>query len=318
VVKNGGATEIAVSRTGTLAYVTAETPTRLVRVDRSGAVRGLTEVPRQYSDPRISPNGKQIAFVVQESGSRRDIWVYGLTGSPTRLTRDGRSTRPTWTGDGQRIAWLFTEGGRDVIRWQAWDGSGKPETLTPPNQNLRIADFARTGSFFVAMTRGMIGSGDVWMGSLGATPEFRSVLSSPAIEVAPKLSPDGHWLAYTSDESGRWEVYVTSLSAPTDRHQISTNGGSEPVWAPDGRALFYRSSSQMMSASIVTSPAFEVVRRDSLFRDTFVASGEFPAYDVFPDGKDFVMLQRGEERQRVVVVVGWLDELRERMAPGKK
>jgi hypothetical protein len=113
-------------------------------------------------------------------------------------------------------------------------------------------------------------------------------------------------------ESGVSEVYVSSVQGG-GRHQVSENGGVEPVWSVDGRTLFYRAPGRLMAAAISTSPEFVVLRRDVLFADAYLRGVERPSYDVAPNGNEFVMVRRAPDQQRVIIVLGWLDELSERM-----
>jgi hypothetical protein len=113
-------------------------------------------------------------------------------------------------------------------------------------------------------------------------------------------------------ESGVSEVYVSSVQGG-GRHQVSENGGVEPVWSVDGRTLFYRAPGRLMAATISTSPEFVVLRRDALFADAYLRGVERPSYDVAPNGNEFVMVRRAPDQQRVIIVLGWLDELSERM-----
>jgi hypothetical protein len=118
-------------------------------------------------------------------------------------------------------------------------------------------------------------------------------------------------------ESGRYEIYVRQIEGEGGRHQISSDGGVEPAWAPDGRTVFYRGGGRMMAASVTLGPEVVVTRRDTLFTDTFLSGAPF-AYDITPDGQHFVMLARGAQNERAVVVLGWFDELRERLAPSTR
>jgi hypothetical protein len=118
-----------------------------------------------------------------------------------------------------------------------------------------------------------------------------------------------------SNESGRYEIYVREIVGDGGRHQISSDGGVEPAWAPDGRTVFYRTGGRMMAASVMLGTEVAVTRRDTLFTDAFLSGAAF-TYDVTPDGQHFVMLARGAQNERAMVVLGWFDELRERLAPG--
>ena len=134
----------------------------------------------------------------------------------------------------------------------------------------------------------------------------------------PALSPDGKWLAYVADETGLPEVYVRAFPGPVSRWAVSTGGGTEPRWAPDGRHLYYRSPAKVMAAAVATTPSFAVTGREELFADAFVKGEVRRNYDVSPDGKNFLMLQRGDSSQKVMVFVNWFTEIRQKLAAAKR
>ena len=316
VVKGGGAMEAAVSRNGTLVYSEGNTLRRAVLVDRAGNVRALPPAPAHYDNPQFSPTGDRIAFQISEpAGSKTDIWVYSLTlGTMTRLTRDGQSGAPDWTADGKRIAWTFGNDTSQEIRWQPSDGSGEVETLFGAEQRDWAVTFSPAGRFVAAVHSAEGTQSELYLATLDSTASAHPLIKTTGDVFTARFSPDGQWLAYASGGIGDIEVYVTAVSGRGGRFQISTAGGIEPVWAPDGHTLYYRTTSRMMAASVVTTPAFAVTRRDSLFVDSYVNGIFEHSYDISPDGKSFLMLRGGNPLQRAVVVFGWLDELRERMA----
>lgn len=317
LTKGGGAMEFAVSDDGTLAYIQGRGVQQLTIVDRRGRDRlALLAVP-DYAYPRFSPDGRRIALRLSDSlgYQHNDVWVYTIaTRTLTRLTHDGMSDRPEWSADGTRIMWLYRHDGGIALRRQAWNGSGNSETL------LESAKF--TGGAIVESRRGHVFAG-VWRGESTLSDIFvatgdppgapRTLVGTPAQEGGPKVSPDGRWLAYYGEESGSREVYVTGVSGGA-RFQVSSMGGVEPVWAPDGTALYYRSAGKLMRATIATTPEFRVVRRDTMFAHDYAMSGGAAGFDVSPDGSSFVMLRPVDRAQRVVVVTGWMDDVRERMS----
>jgi eukaryotic-like serine/threonine-protein kinase len=308
VVKAGGATEIAISPNGTLAYVEV-TGSQLVTVDRSGVARPILTGRGRYVSPRRSPTGDRIALGIRETGGPSDVWVYTpSSGTLTRLTNDGKSTSQSWTHDGRRIAWLFSDDRRRQVRRQAWDGSGTPETLVGTERDFRGVAFSPRSSVFASAN-----AAGLWVTDAEQPSQSRLVVNLPGRAYQPEISADGKWLAYRSAESGRSEVYVTSV-ASGGRHQVSTNGGSEPAWSADGRSLFYRAGGRFIAALVTTEPGFAVLRRETLFRDVYLQGVERTNYDVSPDGKEFLLVRRREDQQRAVLVFGWLGELRERMA----
>ncbi|MGQ0643706.1 MAG: protein kinase domain-containing protein [Gemmatimonadaceae bacterium] len=304
IVRPGGAAQIALSRTGTLAFVQI-TGSQLVQVNRAGIARQLLGGPGRYEGPRWSPSGDRIAVGIRDVSGATNVWVHSPTlGALTRLTSDGRSMGAAWTGDGRRVGWVV-----DVnreIRWQPWDGSGSPEVLGGLGKSFRTVDFPRRGKFFVSAA----GDG-VWATNMegDATPRHIAAVGGQS---QPAVSPDGRRIAYRATQSGVSEVYVTSV-AGGGRHQVSEDGGVQPVWGADARTLFYRAPGRFMAATISATPEFIVQRREVLFPDVYMRGVERTAYDVSDDGQKFVMIRRGNDQQRVVIVLGWLDELRERM-----
>jgi serine/threonine-protein kinase len=143
--------------------------------------------------------------------------------------------------------------------------------------------------------------------------QVQPFLQTPAGESAARFSPDGRWLAYTSTESGRPEVYVQPFPGPGGKSQISTEGGTEPVWNPNGRELFYRQSDRMMAVDIVTQPALTAGRPRLLFEGPYLLSaGNLPAYDVSPDGQRFLMVVESEQEEpptQINLVLNWFEEL---------
>jgi serine/threonine-protein kinase len=308
----GGAVEIAVSTNGTLVYAQGKTDGQLVMVDRQGRFRALRADLQRYAEPRFSPDGRRLAMTIQGTSGTPDVWVEDLAARTlTRLTNDGRSDRPSWTPDGRRIAWRARRDSTGYgISWKPSDGSGAAELLI---QDGYSALFAGNGKFFVTNTVRPTTGADIDLVALDSGRTRTQFVNSPAAEQSPRISPDGRWLAFMSNQSSKYEVYVRAISGPEGVHQISTDGASEPAWAPDGRELFYRAGAKIVSATIATTPDFAVVRRDALFDDAFQVSGNYTNYDVTRDGKEFVMVKSLGAQEPPVVVFGWLDELRQRM-----
>jgi Tol biopolymer transport system component len=320
LVKLGGATEASVSNNGTLVFSEGSATRQLVLVDHSGAARVLPLAAGQYDDPRASPTGDRIALSVTEPATAKsDIWVYSQSlGTMTRLTHDGQSGGPEWTAEGKRIAWSFGDDTMLEFRWQPSDGDGQAATLFAAKQKNWAVSFSPAGGLVTAVHSQDGIQAELVVASIDSTATMRPLIKTASDAFTPRISPDGRWIAYGSDESGANEIYVASMSGSGGRMQVSTAGGLEPVWAPDGHTIYYRTAGRMMAATVVTSPAFLVTRRDSLFADTYVTGIFFHSYDVTRDGKAFVMLRNANRSQRAIVVFGWLDELRERMALAAK
>jgi Tol biopolymer transport system component len=272
-----------------------------VWVSRDGVEQFLAAPPHDYEAPRISPDTRQVAV-----SFRGDIWLYDLsTETLTQLTHLGNkneSNRPVWTPDGKRIAFCSDQEGPTNIYWQLADGSEGPERLTTgdsTNVPMSISPDGQTLAFHkLSYYTGMdVWIYDVWMLRLSdrkAQPFLRSKLWA----ATPRFSPDGRWLAYISDETGGYEVYVQPYPGPGGAVQVSQGRGTEPVWNPNGRELFYRyrgSSRQgeMMAVDISTEPCLTVGTPRMLFEGESLGSTsrEVPNYDVSADGQRFLMVK---------------------------
>ncbi|MFI5312414.1 MAG: protein kinase, partial [Gemmatimonadales bacterium] len=307
---NGDAA-VHASRSGVLAYMHGSTLSRLVWVDKGGGVHAVRQETAAYATPRLSPDGTRIA--VEIAAALPDIWILNIaTGTLSRLTSGGGNQQPEWTPDGKSLLFASDRGGKPAIWRQPADGSGSAEKLadgvssggvpSPDGKNLLFERFST--------------SLDVMLKTIGDTQPARAWLATPAHEQEPRFSPDGHWVAYQSNETGTDEVYVRAFQGDGGRVQVSAGGGVEPRWAADGRRIFYRIGRRMMSANVVATPAFGVTTRDTLFDGLFAAGNGVAGYDVTRDGSRFLMLKGNEDDMQVVVVMNWLSELRART--GKK
>jgi Tol biopolymer transport system component len=285
-------------------------------VARNGTEQPLPAPPREYDWPRLAPDGRRIA--VEVSGQ---TWIYDTARDAlTRLTFAGTSNdAPAWSPDGTRIAVRSNrEGPPGGIFWQMADGSGADERLSTPEQVADLVQSFSPDGQFISFTRpDPRTQRDIWI--LSVRDRTRKVfLATPATEGAGRFSPDGRWLAYVSDESGQPEIYVQPFPGPGGKWQISTDGGSEPAWNPNGRELFYRTGDSMMAVPVTTQPSFSAGRPAELFKGTYLAS-TFPltgtTYDVTRDGQRFVMIKdQGASATQIKVVVNWFEELK-RLVP---
>jgi Tol biopolymer transport system component len=218
------------------------------------------------------------------------------------------------THDAARVVFRTIRG----MYWLATDGSGRaqpirgsssvidiPSSVSPDNRTLA----------FVRQTADM--SGDVYVVSLDDTAPPRALVSTPAYEGGPQFSPDGRWMAFTSDESGRTEVYVRPYSGPDRRWLVSTQGGSHPLWNRNGRELFYRSANKMMGVSVTTGPEIVLSAPRLLFEQRYSFTNQsIASYDVSPDGQRFVMVKNESDSGRLNLVLNWFEDLR-RLAPSR-
>jgi len=320
-----GAAQYSISATGTLVYIQGASHAderSLVWVNRRGEEQTLTAPPRSYVFPRLSPDYKQVGAGI--TGQESQVWLYDLTRETlTRFTFDGTLNLNTvWTPDGKRIAFQSNKDGPPNIYWQRADGSGGLERLTssefvqfpismsPDGQLLAYGEINTTTGY------------DLWVLRL-KDHQAMPFLRTPFTESVPQFSPDGHWLAYISNESGRYEVYVQPYPGPGGKWQISTDGGTEPVWNPNGRELFYRDGSKMMSVEISTQSGFTTGKPRMLFEGPYVPSpATTPNYAVSSDGQRFLMLKFVEAAEgaptQINVVLNWYEELKRRVPNQQK
>ena len=298
------------SRDGTCVYVPGGidgSKRSVVMVDRAGTVQPIALSSQSYGQPRFSPQGDKLVFWLERS--RCDVLVFDLArGSSTLLNLASDSHFPLWIADGKRIAYIANRSTGYNLFAKAADGSGSEEQLAALGVGP-IAPFAWSGrDNLIAYADG----GDIWLQQLSSDQKPRRFIESRYQETTPAFSPDGRWLAYVSDESGRSEVYVQSFPGPGGKYSISINGGSEPVWAKSGRELFFRDGDRMMVTEISTEPSFTASKPRILFVGAFFRSNSRINYDVSPDGNRFVMTKDGDQAAegQINVIVNWFDELK--------
>jgi serine/threonine-protein kinase len=319
-----GSAQYSVSATGSLAYIPGSAQgaaTRLVWVSRNGTEQALPAPPRNYTYPRLSPDGRRLALTIRDETTQTWLYDFGRD-TLTRLTFDGTVDEvPVWTPDGKRIAHISNKDGAVNIYWESADGGGSLERLTTSQDTNAPSSFSPDGKFLAYIDINGTTGYDLWVLRL-SDRKAEPFLKTPHGEAAPRFSPDGRWLAYVSDESGRYEVYVQPYPGPGGKYQISTDGGTEPVWNPNGKELFYRSGDKMMAVDISTQGGFSAGKSKMLFQGPYLPTvGTFPLYDVSPDGQRFLMLKPIEQTAsltQIVVVQNWFEELKQRAAAGTK
>ena len=189
----------------------------------------------------------------------------------------------------------------DDLWWTAADGSGRPDSLLVSAGSHFAGSVTPDGRTVVFQETGSVTNGIRTL-AFDSAPAARTIIPAAFGESNPALSPDGHWVAYQSDQTGQMEVYVLSYPEPGARVPVSLEGGSEPVWAHNGRELFYRSGDSLMVASLTLSPALAVTARRRLFSGSFLSGGAFRQYDVAPDDQHFVMISGGAAQSTLLGV----------------
>jgi hypothetical protein len=314
LVKPGGGALYDVSRNGVLVYVEGNAWVRPVITNNAGREIPLDLPGGEYSHPRWSPSGDRVVLDRLEGG-RSDIWIVGRNpGQAIRLTRDGRSNSPAWSPDGKRIGWIFSDSAAGArIVWQNADGSGSPQPIALRGYAPFFFQFTPDGKSIVAV----VGSSfrhDIVLLPIDSTIAPTVLANAPADELQATVSPDGRWVAYSTSETGRGEVYVTSVTDPSTKVQITTDGGAEPAWL-DNTTLMARRSGEFVRITLSLVSGIEVKRRETMHADLYRRGAPDRAYDVLPRTGEVVALARvNTSRDRIVVVTGWLEQLRQRMA----
>jgi serine/threonine-protein kinase len=370
---NSGAANFDISRTGALAYLQgrAEGGERtLVWVDRQGNATPLPLPPRSYVFPRISPDGRQLAYEVE--GVNHDLYTYDPARDVvSKMTTDGMSHAPVWTPDGKRIAFRSWKAGTMTMWWMPADRSAPEERLTEIGERQSLASFSPDGRYAlfdqmdVGSTatggmgdgpgNGMAGGGSMGMtdsGSMGMAGGGSMAMGGDAnmatmgtgnhiwvlpmegdrtpkpfvrtrfMEGSARFSSDGRWVAYCTNEPGKSEVFVQPWPGPGARIQVSSEGGTDPIWSHDGKELFYRNGDKMMVVAVTTQPTFQASKPRVLWEGHYSHGlnsscgppGTTEAnYDVSSDGQRFLMvkdLAQDNVSRRIVVVVNFAEELK--------
>jgi serine/threonine-protein kinase len=309
-----GGADLAVSRSGMIAYLEGSgSPDRqLIRVDRSGNERPFEAPLRSYTGPRVSPDGTRIAVTIGGAPNPpNDIWVYDVAlGTMGRLTIDSTSMHPEWSADGRYVYHRQAEARFLAVR-TATDRSTPPESLYAGLGDLIEVVPSRSGDTLITRElRSTEDDRDLFLVPLKPGGEVIKLAGGPGLQIEPALSPDGRWVAYTSEESGSREVYVRRFPGPGPRYQASSQGGQAPRWNPAGGELFFISRDTLVSVP-VRSTGNELIlgRSRPLFPVRYTTLPFHANYDVGPDGTWFVFVAaRGNQSVRgVQMVLNWFD-----------
>ncbi len=326
-----GVGQHAVSDSGTLAYIpeaSSAFPKSLVWVSRDGKEEPLPVPPNDYAFFRISPDGKRVALQAMAT-KMYNVWIWDIAREAMmRLTLDEASSNliPLWTPDGKRIVYAFdreNKFGMGDIYWKAADGTGEAEKLaSSPGRGLFPWSWSKDGKS-LALWEFTLSSiqGDIGLLSMEGDHARTPLLQAKYSEHDPRISHDGRWMAYSSNESGKMEVYVRPFpEVNTGKWQVSTNGGNSPLWSPNDRELYYRSGDAVMVTSVEIEPAFKPGKSAVLFRRSFpgirgVEAADIALWDISPDGKRFLMLRAAAagDPRKINIVLNWFEELKQRV-----
>ena len=311
--------DFAIARNGTLLYMGGQAGGGdLTLVDTAGNGRTVLADLIDPQSPRFSPDGRRIAFTAAPEGPS-EVWIYDRSlETVSRLTFEGNALYPAWTARGDTVYYSTDADSPDRDIWRrSADGSGGPEhVLERPGQQFEIVLPVTGGTALVREIRST--AGDLYVLPMIPGGEPRPWVASSFSERAPFLSPDARWAAYTSNESGQDEIYVRAFPEAEGRWQVSSGGGTEPLWSSDGRTIYYRRADTLFAAAVETTPTFAVGQRRTVFVADMLENPNHTNYDRNRRTGEFVVIARGEGTETaLVVVLNWFEEVRQRMGRGR-
>jgi len=301
-----------VSRDRTLIYRSLTTDVRqLLWRDRAGRELGTLGEADWFGSPSVSAQELRVAVDnYDEQSDQRDVWIYDLErGSKSRLTFDpGLDINPLWSPDRARVAFSSNRSGSFDLYLKDASGAGDEQRLLAVGEDLHPCGWSRDGRHIAFIRRGASTSWDIWALPMDGSGDAFPVVKTPFFEGRPRFSPDGRWIAYDSDESGRFEIYVRQFPGPGGRWQVSNSGGSEPWWSADGREIFYLDEEEnIVSVAVRAADVFTAALPEVLFRARLCQSGPRNRYVVASDGQRFLMVSpvEGQTIPPMTVVLNW-------------
>ena len=327
-----GSVDAAVATNGSLVYLSGGltvlgTPRNLVWVDREGRETPIPAEPRAYLYPRLSPDGKRIAVMAQDQ--EQDIWLWDL--ERTRLTQatfnPGFDSSPVWTPDGHRLIFSSDRAGARNLFWQPADGTGAAEIMSASPNTQGPVDVSSDGRVLIFTETFPDTSADVMQLTLDGTHRVTPLVRSRFVERNGVVSPDGRWLAYEANDSGRFEIHVRPFPDVNSGHWVaSTTGGTRPLWARNSRELFYVSlTGAVMRLGVDPGPSWAATTPTVQVKEGYLMSAIFNvgrSYDISPDGQRFLMIKEVSDASQaaaprnLIVVLNWVEELK-RLVPTK-
>jgi len=292
---------------GTLVYVPGgdDALNVVMLADPSGQVSPLVETPGTWVQPRISPDGRRV--VIRKTATNCDLWIQDRArGVLSRLTLEGDNHDPVWSPDGSRIAVHSNGAGSTGLLLLSADGSGSSTRVGDGPLELSPACWSRDGRTLICTATGSGTRTDIWTIPVDGSGPAAPFVQTEFHDTDPALSPDHDWMAYASDESGLYQVYLKTFPGPGPRIQVSTDGGRFPVWSASGRALYFESEDHLMVVDVKPGAQPEVGVPRILFTGLELRSTR--SFDPIPDGSGFVLtrtLAGTSKFKKVLVVQNW-------------
>jgi serine/threonine-protein kinase len=320
--KTTGAVHFSISNDGTLAYLPGSSSSaqrRLTWVEKNGSQTPVNMPGGQFNDVRISPDGSRVALL-QGSSMSGDVWVYDFTRETfTRFTFNTTNATPVWSADSKYIYYASVDSGADetTILRRPVDGSQDAEKVVTITHQSYLKAILPDGETAVLDAQRQTADANIVTIALKPDAKPTTLINTQFNEFGASASPDGRWLAYQSNESGRPEIYVRELAGAGGRWPISKGGGEEPRWSPDGKELYYRINGQLIAVAVETRSSFQAGTSNSLFNEVYdFRSNSGETYDVDPRGGRFLMIRppKEETSAQIRIVLNWFGELRKTAA----
>jgi Tol biopolymer transport system component len=306
---SNGLADFSVSDDGVLVYRGgASSSDRLVWLDRTGKELSEIDKPSSYGTTALSPDGTRLAIAMNDSRSdKSDIWVRDLArGVTSRLTFDpAEDANPVWSPDGSSIVFSSDRKGPPSLFEKNASGTGAEKEIWSCGDTLVPSDWSRDGRFLLVNRLTTKTGWDLWVVPLDGKSQPFAFIETPFSDLLPAFSPDGHYVAYMSNETSRYEIYVQQFPGPGGKWQVSANGGVEPHWSADGKTIYYRApGAKVMAASVQTGGTFTADVPRPLFEATTQPGQRRNSYLVTRDGQKFLVLSPlGKEKVAPLTVV---------------
>ena len=301
------------SSRGDLVFLGATSPAQLLLADRRGSAPLIAD-EKLFTDLRYSPDGSRIALAIKDA-ARTDIWMYTVASRTLdRLTTAGTiNDRPEWTSDGRDVLYRTNRDGPTSIYRQRADGSGAAERISPPGLPFPAQEGVITpdGKTMIVRIDGQETHRDIYRVALDGTHAFAPLIATAADEIAPAIAPNGKWIAYTSNETGDYAVYVRAIDG-SGRTLVSAGAATEPLWSRDGKRLVYRQGDAFIAATLAFTDHPTVARRDTVLVGAYAASAYHQLYDISPSDGRLAVFAREQRVVEPTVILNWTSALAQR------